>query len=909
MKTRRAPTQPSAPPGDDTCTDERLAGPRWLKPVEIKLHPPTPPAAHVERTAVRDRLCACRSAKLILVRAPAGYGKTTLMAQIKARLRSGGIDTAWLTIDRADNDVSRFLQCLEQAVAAMDGETLPASGRDAVETLVATRTPFTLFLDEFELLHEPAALGLVHEILERLPRQGQLVIGTRNLPDLGLARLRARGDLVEVDAEELRFTLPEARQYFTLRGKDGLPADVFLQLHQKTEGWIAALWMASLALDRHEDESAFIQRFSGSTRAIGDYLADEVYAKQDAGVREFLLRTSLLRNFDASLCQALVPGADCARMLERLYLSGQFLAPLEGEDGTYRYHSLFAEFLRTQLQRERAHELGALHHAACAWYESNGRPVPAIDHALEGGDLAHALLLLGRHAEDLLKDGRMRLLARWFNAIPAAQLRAHPRLEAVAIWATCFTRGPQTTLARLNDASGFACDDPHVQASVNALRPLLLAMLDRHDEAFEAGHFCLRHVPTGNAFADSVLSNAMAFVVSVIGSPQDAYRLLDSARRTQGDGMFNRMYTESLQGILELTEGRLRQAMARFRMAVGSTRASSYSLQNGNAWAGILYADGLYEANELEQAERLLNTYLPLARDVALPDHMVIGYAMRSRLAFLQGDIDTALRALVELEWAGNSRQQPRVVAAAKLERSRLFLMQGQGTAARDELERARDPAVWDKVRSRRFPAHELGDHAMGCLRWEICFGDARAALPDLAQELARATAESRHRRVLKLRVLYSLALERAGDGDTALGLMGTVLQEASREGFVRLIADEGEGAGRLVHRYMHGPGARALAHEPLFSDYLQRLMAAIGPIEAVDAHAAPAVEMVTDLTRKERRVLELLAAGYSNNAIVEKLFVSDSTVRTHLRNIYSKLKAKNRTHAVALARKLALVP
>ncbi len=899
MSTRRALTAGTAP--------------HAMPPARSKLSPPAPPAAMVERTALCERVCHGRGAKLILVRAPAGYGKTTVMGQARARLIKDGVHTGWITIDRADNDASRFLRCLGIAVADMLQPGVRTAGSqlpDAVEALSAADAPFVLFLDEFELLREPAAIALVHEIIERLPRRGQLVVGTRNLPELSLARLRARGDLVDIDAEALRFSLDETRAYFRLRRQGGLPADVAAELHHKTEGWIAALWMTSLALDRNEDGSAFVQRFSGSTRAIADYLAEEVFEKQDARVRAFLLRTSVLRNLAAPLCDALVPGANAAGLLEQLHVSGHFLAPLEGEPDTYRYHSLFAEYLRARLGREHPQELPALHLSACDWYEAHGRPVPAIEHALEAGDAGRALKLLALHAQVLLKDGRMRLLARWFQTIPKAQLRQHPRLEAVAIWATCFTRGPQTTMAWLQDAGPLGEGDPHVQASVNALRPLLLGMLDRYDEAFEAGQPQLALLPTGNTFADSVLSNAMACVVSVIGRPQDAHRLLDAARRSQGaDGRFNIMYTETLQGILDLTEGRLRLAMARFRLAVGAQRATSYNLHNGNAWAGIVYADGLYETNDLDGAERLLNAYLPLAHDVALPDHMIIGYAMRARLACLRGDLDGAQRALVDLEWAGSSRQLARVVAAAKLERSRLFLLQGNAAAAREELERARDDAMWDKVRALRFPAHDINDFLIASLRWEILAGDPHAALAPLAAELARACDEGRHRRALKLRLLQCLAMDAAGDTDGALTRLGGVLQDAAREGFVRLIADEGACAGRLLQRFRRAAaGQKAAAADPLLGEYLQRLAPAIGAVHETTDEQAPAPAPESELTRKEVRVLELLAAGYSNNAIMETLFVSDSTVRTHVRNIFQKLKAKNRTHAVALARKMQLV-
>ncbi|MGJ7570620.1 LuxR C-terminal-related transcriptional regulator [Variovorax sp. RB2P76] len=914
--THTAPSLPATPPI-----------PRVL---ETKLSPPAFVATQVPRTALGDGMAAA-AVKLVLVRAPAGFGKTTAMAQMRERMEAQGTATAWLTLDLADNDVSRFLHCLAEAVQRLGVEAPRTPGPhgpfDAVAALAAHDSPFTLFLDDFERVQEPAVLGLVREIVEHLPRRGQIVIGSRSLPDLGLGRLRARGQLMEIDTDRLRFSLEETSAFFSLRmahAASALPADMLAQLHRKTEGWVAALWLASMALERHGTETGFVERFSGSDRAVADYLAEDVLAHQPQAVRDFLLRTSVLRQLDASVCQALCPRADCAAILERLAASNLFVTRVggsedgrgdgkgDGKDGgdAWRYHSLFADFLRAQLVREQPGELARLHLAASGWYESNGRPVPAIDHAIEGGDHPYALTLLDSHAARFLEQGRMRMLARWFAAIPAHQLRAHPFLQPIALWATCFTHGPWDAMRQL-DASG-CLDSPiaEVRASAHTLVPLLLAMQDRHDEAYEAGRIAMARLPTGLAFADSVLLNAMAHILAVRGDPHEARRMLEVARREQGDSAFNRMYTESLAGLFDLQEGRLRQATARLRMAVDSTHAVSYNHSHGNAWAGVLYAGAVYETNQLVQAEHLLNVYLPLARDVGLPDHMILSHVMRSRLAFHAGDIDAAFQALTELEYLGHHRQLPRVVAGAKLERSRMLLLQGNGPASHDELLRAEDTALWARERRQRLPAHDLDYLALARARWDIAFGDARAALGVIDAELHAALASARSRRALSLKVLRALALQRTGDMAAAIDEIGEVLQTASQEGFMRLILDEGPAVGPLVHRYAAAQheGSRGSSNDPILADCLQRLLQAVGPPAAGEAEAPTGDTMAEPLTRKEIRVLQLLAEGYSNNAMAEKLFVSDSTVRTHLRNINMKLDAKSRTQAVAIARKLGVI-
>ena len=1010
-----------------------------------KRSPPSVTANQVQRDAVCSAMAAAGTARLVLVRAPAGFGKTTTMVQARERLAGNGTHTAWLTLDRADNDVPRFLACLHQALGpgladlpAYDG---PVGMVDALSRQVA---PFVLFLDDFELITEPAVLGLVREIIDHLPRCGQIVLGSRSPPDLGLGRLRAAGQLLEIDTTHLRFSLTEAQQFFALRwpakptSKDAYSPASDLAAHlptlwAKTEGWIAALWLASMALDavaaRQGSVADFIAQFSGSNRAVADFLAEDVLARQTPEIRDFLLRTSILRQLNAPLCQALMPRSDSRRLLDQLDAANLFITPLgdgpAGRSGQldraaqrgwteqrewpeqrgwteqrggsgrrewpeqrgwpehreWRYHSLFADFLRTQLAREQPDALARLHLAASGWYESQDRPVPAIDHAIEGGDMPHAITLLAAHAGSFLAQGRMRLLARWFAALPTALVRAQPMLQVVSLWACMLTRGPWDAMAQLH-ASGCAdSPDPAVQAHVHALQPMLLAMMDRTDEASALGRAHLALGPSGQPFADSVLCNAMAHAMGVLGQRDEALRLLDAARRGQQGSGFNRMYSESVEGLLDLQQGRLRQATARFRLAVGmgngigmgnghglgegitnvaggitgaggntSMQGASLAASHGNAWAGVLYAGAVYETHQLALAEHLLNVYLPLARDVGLPDHMILSHVMRSRIAFLRGDVDATLHTLTELEYLGHHRQLPRVVASARLEQARVLMLQGQCDASAAALDRADDPAVWQRVAQWQLSAHDTDDLALGRLRWAAMFGSAAAATQagrTAGQAAALAQAGQRQRRALKLRLLQALALQRAGDITAAVAGMASLLPMVQAEGFVRLLLDEGPAVGPLLRRtraaLQDTPGSRL---DPLTADHLQRLIGLAGGDPASDgpalpntphegpherpherqngaAHGAPhnappeagdtppsgaPTALAEPLTRKEIRVLHLLAEGYSNGAMADKLFVSDSTVRTHLRNINFKLGARSRTQAVAMARRLGLM-
>lgn len=891
-----------------------------------KLSPPLAPLAHVLRQRVCDLLDGAPAAKLVIVRAAAGFGKTTAMLQYRARLEAASVATSWLTFDSADNDPVRFLCGFEAALAAIlhdcafaeaeppTPSTIGEVALRAMDRLAAHPEPFALFLDDFEVLQEPGVIAWVGEIIDHLPHHGRLVIGTRGLPDLKLGRLRARGQLLEIDASALRFSIEETEQFFRTVRPVPLATDDLLRLHRKTEGWAAALWLASASLERSEAHTDFIERFSGTNRSIADYLAEDVVARQPEPMRRFLLRTSVLRYLSAPLCQALLPDIDCEAVLLRLEASS-LIAPIEGEDRAWRYHSLIADFLKAQLQREAQAEIPGLHRAAAAWYASRRRPVPAIDHALEGGDFEHVVDLLTGHAPALLGQGRMRLLTRWFDALPEAVLRDYRALQAIRIWALTFTRGPWEAMDLLERSGLLRTDDPAVRPHVLALRPTLLAMMDRVDEAFEVGCECLADWPTGLALADMMLANTMANAFALHGRHAESRRLLETARHAQGAdaSAFNVMYSETVEAIFDLQQGRLREAAARLRIAVGSGSTHHYGYTGGNAWAGVMYAATVYEANDLKQAAHLLRVYVPLARDVLLPDHVTLGHIMLSRIAFARGEVDEAFERLTQLEYLGHVRRLGRVVAGAQLERARILLMQGHVRAAKDEMARAEDPALWERVGRLHLIGNDLDYLELAQLRWEALAGDARAAAARLREAAGRADGEARHRRAMKLRLLCALAHQRAGESAAAQAIIGPLLRAACKEGYARLLLDEdGSRVAPLLRQFGRTLEANGGAsRDPVLAEYVMRLAHACGDADAdapTDPQTAERPQLLDPLTPKEIRVLQLLAEGYSNSAIAEKLFVSDSTVRTHLRNINNKVCAHSRTQAVAIARRLGVI-
>lgn len=874
-----------------------------------KLHPPSPPAAQVSRDAIRAQVAASRAARLVLIQAPAGFGKTTTLAQCREDLHKQGVLTAWLTVDAADNDPSRFLRALSEALGAL-GTTVPEqyTPETILQALDQTNTggkPFALFLDDFECIHDAVVLSIAGELIDNLPRQGQIFIGSRAVPELSIAGMRARGQVVAITADELRFSLEETHAFFSREGDNLLSTDILERLHERTEGWIAALWLASIAMKRQPSPAEFVNRFSGSSGLVAEYLAEDVLNAHPPEVRRFLLRSSVLHRLEPEICDAVLHEDGGAMALTRVADSGIFLLSAN-HDGHYRYHSLFLSFLRSQLVREMPAEVPRLNLAASIWYEQRGHMTAAIEHALVGGQHERAISLLEAQVDELLRQGRMRLLSRWLTTLPRSEVLRRSSLCMAWIWATCFTSGPWDAM-RLLDQSGWTDDDVESRSHVLALRPLLLGMMDRYEEAFELGRQSLQNFPTGNSFADSALATTMAHTFLVMGQYAEAYRLLEASRSAQSgpSALFNRMYAETVEGIIDLEAGQLRKATARFKLAVHSTTGSSFSATGGNAYAGVQYASVLFESGDITQAERLLNVYVPMARNVGLRDQMIMGYVTLARIAFHNRELDRAWDHLGQLEQAGYERGLPRLRASACLERAHLLTLQGNAPAAQAELERSEQTSVWQRVAGLRLPAHDIEDIELGWARWHLAFGEATMAHVQIVRAMENAASNKKVRRLLKLELLEALALKRLGQLDAAIDRFSSVVSGAAAQGFVRILLDEGDSVQVLAHHLRIRNDAGNGSIDPIYSAHLEALLR----MPSLANQPAPAAPLDQEaLTPKEFRILRLLADGLSNSELAERLFVSDSTVRTHLRNINQKLNASNRTQAVAIARQLGLI-
>jgi LuxR family maltose regulon positive regulatory protein len=886
----------------------------------------------VERTEIDAQLHAAQNASLVLFCAPAGFGKTTVMTRYFDRQRSNGVATSWISLDDADNDVERFLFKMQCALdrCGVFGDDLPAGTSepavpgarfDLPGRLSSAKRSFAIFFDDFELLRNPVVLDLFKEALESLPSHGQAILGTRERSRLNVGRWRASGRLVEIGPASLRFSAAEARELLTRKSGGSLPERAIDQLYDRTEGWVAALQLAGLTLARHPDPSAFACAFSGSNAAVADYLLETVISGLAPMSREFLLATSILDELNADLCNAVSGHGDSQQLLDELEHSNVFLAPIDDDRRRYRYHALFADFLRNQLARRYPGKARELHLAASAWFSAEGRPVPAINHAVASGDFRRTIALLEVHAEHMLLEGRFRLLSRWFDGLPAEHVEGQPLLALVHACALALTRRQQQAIRLLDSVeSSGALSTPGAEGATlrsraGALRGLALAMMDRSEECLEV---CQRHCGSPEQLVElpvAMLTNALAGALINATRFDEAMIVLTAAKRRHAasGSAFNMAIAECVHANLEVMQGHLPDALARLRGAMSIITQDRYRAIGGRAALGVALGAALYHNDQLVESNQLLTECLPLVKETGPPDSLIVNHLLLARCARAMGQTELSLRRLADLELVGHTSSLPRLVATVWLERSKWALIDGELDSAREYLRQAASfTGVWEQAK--RFPANanDIDDLAMATIRLQVRTGCAAEALCALKAEIATAEASRRRTRVALLRLLQAEAMVAEGQSRLAMRRMTDLIEWAAAAGYVRLFVDEGTAIAKLLAetRPVDAADTPRVSKQTAFVDHVLKSMNWVAPAIVDPATANAGVQSIPleSLSNRELEVLRMLDLGCSNKSIGQRLFISENTVKVHLRNLNAKLAVGSRAQAVSAARRLGII-
>lgn len=865
-----------------------------------RLQAPLLARAQLLRERLLTRIESRRDARLVLIRAPAGFGKSTLMAQLFAS-RS---DCAWLSLDASDNDPRQLAQVLSLSLRGLLGDSVPAVALETpsllelgplLARLAATGRAHTLFLDEFEALQSPDALELLRELWEAFPPGNQLVIASRSTPNLRLGNLRARGELLELNAEAMRFELDETRHYLHGRLGSSLSEHAVQTLQTRTEGWVTALHLAALSLQDRRDPGAFIATFSGSQHELAEYLTEDILSQLPPELGEFLLRTSLLERFCAPLCDALCGSQDSAGQLEMVQRQGLFLIALDGRGEWFRYHRLFAGFLRDVLSRRQPELLGTLHRAAAEWHLRYGSPLAAVEHLLQVDEASAAMDQLEAHLDTLLDSGRFRALLRCLDQLAPALIDQRPRLAMVHAWMLLLARRYQQALQVIER-------NPQTAES-EIVRCLLLAFSDQFEAASQAAQPLFEGLPEVELQQRGVLGSCLAYSLVACGQVEAARAVL--AQLTQTAGRMTLVVVQSvsdvIESVIDLMQGHLVAARAR------AEAAAQHHQQNGDEqWlAGRISVDTmraltLYEAGELEQARHILIHTAPSATLSAGPDVLITSHITLARIAHAKGDRTAWVHHLAGLEQLGRQGGPSRLLYATWLERARVATLDGHLEQAAQALRSAEFNNGWERPGIMLYSC-DTDTLFIARQRWRISRGDLSTAIAELREAIGEAQRQQRNRRVLKFRLLLAMALDGLGRQEEAFDALLPALQWASHEGFVQTFREEGERLAQLLQQWMVklGPACSSL---DISADYLHQLLQEAGNQGGGESSDTP------PLSPRELDVLRLLAGGGRNQFIADHLCLSLHTVKTHLRNISGKLGAEGRTEVIAIARARRLI-
>ncbi len=837
-----------------------------------KLHVPRPQPGFVPRprllAAVGDGLARGR----MLVCAPAGFGKTALLADWA---RGSGQPVAWLGLDGGDSDPARFwrhvvaaLDGARPGLAARLGAPLPPSPEalvtDLINNLAADpgQDEVLLVLDDYHLVEA----GPVHEslgfLLENLPPGLRVVVSGRADPPLPVARLRARGQLAELRAADLRFTPEEAAALLSKAAGAGLTDTAVAARGGPTEGWAAGLQLAGLSLRGDEDAAGFVAAFNGSHRFVLDYLADEVLDRQAEPVRAFLLETSVLERLSGELCNAVTGAADGQAMLQEIERAGLFLLPLDEVRGWWRYHHLFADLLRARLGTERPGRERALHRAAAAWSQEHDLADDAVRHALAAGDADWAARLVERHVETLLGRSEGATLRRWLSALPAESVRDRPRLCLAQAYGAAMGFRLEALEALLDDAEhalAVGGDEPYADAagrpvSVLANVPAGIAFLRaslarlRGDAALAADRnrhalaqlgkddWLMRSFVCWNQAAadwlDGRLEQAERSLAEVLAERRaagEAVRRLGAEpstvlRAVEGGAEFFSGFL-SLRVCYDLGEvqrarGNLDAALATYRQAFGPAGESSQAAGAGMAHVGL--AQVLYERNELAAALDHATRGVALCRLLAFTPPLAAGLAVVARIRQSQGDPVGALEAMGEAGQAGLSPQVATLFNPVPAQRARLLLAQGDVDAA----------AQWTTAAGLSpadQPSYPLEGAYLVLARVLLARNDPGTARTLLQRLLGAAAGQGRVGSIIEIQALRALALAAYGDQAGALGALTEALALAGPRGYVRVFADEGAPMRALLAQLSATPPGQPPAAGGIDPGYLAALLDACG--------------------------------------------------------------------------------
>src|ERR671912_306085 len=895
--------------------------------LKAKLYVPRGRLDAVLRPRLHERLDEGVGHDLTLVSAPAGFGKTTLLADWSRRSE---LPVAWVSLDERDDDPVRFLLYLVAAIGTIYDDFGTATraflsslqSRKELEPVLTALSneilevprDFVLVLDDYHTIRSETIHDALAFLLDHSPPPMHLVIAGRTSPPLPLPRLRARGRLTELGAPDLRFTHEEAVDFLGRTMGLNLTAMRVAALEEGTEGWIAGLQLAAHALKDREAEFRSMEAIAEGARYVFDYLAEEVLSRQPEDVREFLLKTSIVETLSGPLCEALTDTTDGQEMLEWLERNNLFLVPLDEEGRYYRYHHLFAAFLRERLKRERPDAILELHRRAGLWYEDDGCLAWAVEHTLAAQDFNRAADLIEEETGVRRRYVDAAMLLRWMGTLPDGLVRQRPQLSLLYAWALAHSGALEDAEHRLQDteeamklddrASTMELSDEErtMLGEMCIIRARMAAMRENAPLTTELSNRALELLPEGELHLRGDVALDLGHAYCSVGDLESATEAFARAAATgrAADDLRTALFGLRYQASQEISRGRLRRAK---ELLLDGERLAESRPDGVPSVAGIIHTgmgELLYERGDLDEARRILEEGIEHGRRSGEAKILVYCYVNLARVLMARGDVEGAHSLIRE---AGSLTPRWPLIWAWQ---ARFWLAQGDVQSA----------ARWAREYGATEDYMSYPRHFERITMARVLLGENRTdeALESLGDLLEDAISEGRMAHEIELRVLLALASERPGATDEALEHLERALTLAEPEGFVRVFVDEGIPMAALLERLIREPrddGSYNDAPDGAPDVYAGRLLEHFALQVADSGNAGPRsgrTPGLEPLSGREVEVLELVAAGRSNAEIAGELYLSVGTVKAHVHHIFGKLLVRNRSQAVARARELRLL-
>ena len=875
--------------------------------------------------------------KLTLVAAPAGFGKTTALGQLFEGMRQTGVRCCWYSMSYEDNDPALFLRYV---IAALRTE-LPDFGTELLQLLnttvlediertaerivtelADTNDDVALFIDDFHHAASQRINRFMDNLLDLSPQNFRLIVGSRIRPPLALPTLKLNDQLNDITVSQLRFDKRETSEFMRGVSKLDLTDDHLAALFSHSEGWVAGLQLASLSLHDPTTRDAFIDSFSGSLRDISDYLTTDVLNKQESEVRDFLLRTSICERLSARLCEALTGMTKAGALLEKVEANNLFLVPLDYEGKWYRYHHLFQEFLFAQLRRGFPSEIPDLYKKACAWFAQEGYGNEAIDYALMTGDVG----LVGRLVhqgtlERLTMEGRMAELLSWVNRIPPNFKARFPRLliqECLALSHLCRPREADelATQARASiEELESNADYRYSQEEIGKIRteekllPMLVAFARDDTESFSDPP--LQDIETRDDLILAMVDNFLGYVQLQKGNLDEALDYLHKGRihHLRNGICYGATFSDCFIAMGHVLRFQLHKAYEQARTTENLIAEVPGGHAPAMAKAKVMQAVVLYEWGRVEEAVDLLTEHLPFIDGVGHVSITQQGYLTLARCRAATEDFDRAEQSLRRCLQLSEDKSRLHIDHLVHAERTRISAVGGQRLKVRGRSLDGRDTQEalaglensWDRVAFARLLA-------LACET--TYFGDYEAVRETIESLAALCNARSLNLYCYRLRLLAVIGELRAGETARAVDSLGKVIEAVCPEDGRRLVRD----CGPTINIALEGLSRKITescgSFENRFFDDL--LNGRVRHSAVADRHdrqtSLERQPLVEPLHRRETQIVELLARGKSNADIRKLLFISENTVKWHIKNIFAKLGVNNRTAAVVAAQRLKII-